>query len=209
MPSHVPWRISFLIESEGLNTIKLKGLFSAILSFSSAQNRLISDSVNLLKYLQLNTDDAIVRLRVVATTWAQKGKLPLLRRRNSELVKAIQGWGSTDVSEICGDPFAGFVSSMLATTLNSAAVPSVAPLCRCHYYVAYYQPASPWQTGALLFRSPDGKPWPFQPGSTQQTTWIDLVYARPGSGKSVLSNAIKFSTLSFWRIIASTTHCHY
>ena len=47
--------------------------------------------------------------------------------------------------------------------------------------------------GALLFRSPDGKPWPFQPGSTQQTTWIDLVYARPGSGKSVLSNAINLA----------------
>ena len=193
LPSHIPWRISFLIESEGLNTIKLKGLLSAILSFSSAQNRLISDSVNLLKYLQLNTDDAIVRLRVVATTWAPEGEIPLLRRRSSELVKAIQGWGSTDVSEICGDPFAGFVSSMLATTLNSAAVPSVAPLTDVVTMLPITRPASPWQQGALLFRSPDGKPWPFQPGSTQQTTWIDLVYARPGSGKSVLSNALNLA----------------
>ncbi|WED43630.1 type IV secretion protein IcmB [Legionella cardiaca] len=193
LPSHVPWRISFLIESEGLNTLKLKGLLSAILSFSSAQNRLISDSVNLLKYLQLNTDDVIVRLRVVATTWAPEEQLPLLRRRSSELVKAIQGWGSTDVSEICGDPFAGFVSSMLATTLKSAAVPSVAPLSHVITMLPITRPASLWDTGALLFRTPDGKPWPFQPGSTQQTTWIDLVYARPGSGKSVLSNALNLA----------------
>lgn len=193
LPSHIPWRISFLIESEGLNTIKLKGMLSAILSFSSAQNRLISDSVNLLKYLQLNSDDAIVRLRVVATTWAPEGEISLLRRRGSELVKAIQGWGSTDVSEVCGDPFAGFVSSMLATTLNSAAVPSVAPLTDVISMLPITRPASPWDTGALLFRSPDGKPWPFQPGSTQQTTWIDLVYARPGSGKSVLSNALNLA----------------
>lgn len=193
LPSHVPWRISFLIESEGLSTIKLKGLLSAILSFSSAQNRLISDSVNLLKYLQLNTDEAIVRLRVVATTWAPESLLPLLRRRSSELVKAIQGWGSTDVSEICGDPFAGFVSTMLASTLNSAAVPSVVPLSDVMTMLPITRPASPWKTGALLFRSPDGKPWPFQPGSTEQTTWIDLVYARPGSGKSVLSNAINLA----------------
>lgn len=91
LPSHVPWKISFLLESEGLSTIKLKGLLAAILSFSSAQNRLISDSVNLLKYIQLNTDEAIVRLRVVATTWAPEGNIPLLRRRSSELVKAIEG----------------------------------------------------------------------------------------------------------------------
>jgi intracellular multiplication protein IcmB len=193
LPTHVPWRISFLLESEGLSTIKLKGLLASILTFSSAQNRLISDSVNLLKYLQLNTDDSMVRLRVVATTWAPEGKIPLLRRRSSELVKAIQGWGSTDVTEICGDPFAGFVSSMLATTLNSAAVPSVAPLSTVVSMLPITRPASPWEYGALLFRSPDGKPWPFQPGSTQQTTWIDLIYARPGSGKSVLSNALNLA----------------
>ncbi|HHQ8861627.1 TPA: type IVB secretion system protein IcmB/DotO [Legionella pneumophila] len=193
LPSHVPWKISFLLESEGLSTIKLKGLLAAILSFSSAQNRLISDSVNLLKYIQLNTDEAIVRLRVVATTWAPEGNIPLLRRRSSELVKAIEGWGSTDASEICGDPFAGFVSSMLATTLNSSAVASVAPLSDVISMLPITRPASPWKTGALLFRTPDGKPWPFQPGSTEQTTWIDLVYARPGSGKSVLSNALNLA----------------
>lgn len=193
LPAHIPWKISFLLESEGLSTIKLKGLLSAILSFSSAQNRLISDSVNLLKYLQLNTDESIVRLRVVATTWAPEGNIPLLRRRSSELVKAIEGWGSTDVSEICGDPFAGFVANMLATTLNSPAVSAVAPLSDIIAMLPITRPASPWKHGALLFRSPDGKPWPFQPGSTEQTTWIDLVYARPGSGKSVLSNALNLA----------------
>ncbi|WP_367606354.1 type IV secretion protein IcmB [Legionella sp. W05-934-2] len=189
LPSHIPWKMAFLVESEGLNTVKLKGLLSAILSFSSAQNRLISDSVNLLKYLELNTDEAVVRLRVVASTWAPENDLSLLRRRSSELVKAIQGWGSTDVSEMCGDPFEGFVSNMLAATVSSSAVPSVAPLTDVISMLPITRPASPWRTGALLFRSPDGKPWPFQPGSTRQTTWIDLVYARPGSGKSVLSSA--------------------
>lgn len=189
LPTHVPWRICFLLESEGLNTIKLKGLLASILSFSSANNRLISDAVNVLKYININTDEAVIRLRVIATTWALEGELSLLRRRSSELVKAIQGWGSTDVSEICGDPFAGFAASMLATTLENPAVPSVAPLSDVISMLPITRPASPWQTGALLFRSPDGKTWPFQPGSSQQTTWIDLVYARPGSGKSVLSSA--------------------
>lgn len=189
VPTHVPWRISFLIESEALNTIGLKGMLTSVLSFSSPQNRLISDSVNLLKYINLNTDESIVRLRVVATTWSNQGEEDLLRRRESELVKAIQGWGSTEVSEMCGDPFAGFVASMLATTTNSPAVPTIAPLSAVISMLPITRPASPWDVGALLLRSPDGKLWPFQPGSNKQTTWIDLVYARPGSGKSVLSSA--------------------
>ena len=189
LPTHIPWRISFLLESEGLNTLKFKGMLASVLSFSSVNNRLISDSVNLLKYVNVNTDESVVRLRVVATTWAPEENFPLLRRRSSELAKAIQGWGTTDVSEICGDPFQGFAAGMLATTMSSPAVPSVAPLSDVVSMLPITRPASPWDTGALLFRSPDGKPWPFQPGSSLQTTWIDLVYARPGSGKSVLSSA--------------------
>lgn len=193
LPTHIPWRISFLMDSDGLSTMRLKGLLSAILSFTSAQNRLISDSVNLLKYVQLNSDNAIVRLRVTATTWAPENDIPLLRRRVSELVKAMEGWGSTEVSEVCGDPFAGLVSSMLGVSKNSAAVPAVAPLNDVIYMLPLTRPASPWAKGALLLRSPDGKLWPFQPGSPEQTTWIDLIYARPGSGKSVLSNALNLA----------------
>jgi intracellular multiplication protein IcmB len=189
LPTHVPWRITFLIESEGLSTLKFKAALSTILSFSSGQNRLISDSMNLLKYLDLNTDQSIVKLRVVATTYAPENNLALLRRRSSELVKAIQGWGTTEVSEICGDPFEAYVSTCLATSLSNPAVASVAPMSDILKMMPWTRPASPWEYGALLFRSPDGKPWPFQPGSNLQTTWIDLIYARPGSGKSVLSNA--------------------
>ncbi len=193
LPAHIPWRISFMLNSDGLSTIKLKGLLSAILSFTSQQNRLISNSVNLLKYLQLNSDEALIRLRVAASTWAPEGKMGLLRRRASELSKAIQGWGSTEVSEISGDPFGGVVSSMLGMTTNNLGTACVAPLSQVVSMLPISRPASSWTQGALLFRSPDGKLWPFQPGSTQQTTWIDLCYARPGSGKSVLSNALNLA----------------
>lgn len=193
LAAHIPWRISFFIESEGLKTIKLKSVLASILSFSSAENRLLSDANNLLKYIEINTDDAVVRLRVASVTWAPEGNIPLLRTREAELAKAIQGWGSCDVSEVSGDPFAGAVSSMLGVTTNSVATPTIAPLSQVTYMLPITRPASPWRTGAQLFRTPDGKPWPFQPGSSEQTTWIDLVYARPGSGKSVLSNTLNLA----------------
>jgi len=190
LPTNIPWRINFMLESEGLSTMKFKATLSSILSFSSGQNRLISDSYNLLKYLQLNTDESIIKLKVIASTYAPEGKLSLLRQRSSELMKAIQGWGSTDVSEICGDPYEGFIGSCLAVSMQNPAVASVAPLSDVLRMMPWTRPASPWENGSILFRSVDGKPWPFQPGSNLQTTWIDLIYARPGSGKSVLSNAL-------------------
>lgn len=188
-----PWRISFLLESGGLSSIGLKSALSSILSFSSPQNRLLNGAIDLLRYININTDDAIVKLRVTASTWAEEGDIRTLRNRAAILAKAIEGWGSCNVSEVCGDAFAGIVSSMLGVSSHSVAVPSIAPLSDVLYMLPFFRPSSPWKQGALLLRSPDGKPWPYQPGSSEQTTWIDIIYARPGSGKSVLSNAINLA----------------
>lgn len=193
LPTRVPWRMSFLIESGGLGILSFKSAMSAILSFTSAQNGLIHDAVKLLRNIDVNTDDAVVKLQVSFSTWAPEGNLRLLRTRTAELAKAIEGWGTCQVSEVSGDVFAGAASSLLGFTANSIATPSVAPLSDVVYMLPFTRPASAWSYGALLLRSPDGKPWPYQPGSAQQTTWIDLMYARPGSGKSVLSNAINLA----------------
>ncbi|MBU0743824.1 MAG: type IV secretion protein IcmB [Gammaproteobacteria bacterium] len=193
LPMHIPWRVSFLVDGDGLASLKLKSALTSVLSWTSAQNRLINDSVNLLKYIDLHTDNAVVRLRVSLSTWAPEGDIRLLRTRSSQLVKAIEGWGSCDVSEVSGDAFAGVMSTAMGMSCSSIATPSIAPLSEVLYMLPFFRPSSPWQNGAILFRSPDGKPWPYQPGSTQQTTWIDLIYARPGSGKSVLSNAINLA----------------
>lgn len=193
LPMRIPWRISFLIDGNGLGSIRLKKMLTSVLSWTSAQNRLINDSVNLLKYVELHTDDAVVKLRVAACTWASEGDIRSLRTRASQLAKAIEGWGSCDVSEVSGDAFDGFVSTAMGVSCSNIATTSVAPLSDALYMLPFFRPSSPWRYGAILFRSPDGKPWPYQPGSSQQTTWIDLVYARPGSGKSVLSNAMNLA----------------
>lgn len=191
--TQVPWRISFFVESDGLASIKLKSTIAAVLSFASAQNRLLSDAAEMLHHIQVNTDDAVVKLRVSLSTWAPVDQQSLLRARTAELARAVEGWGTCGVSEICGDAFAGAVSSMLGVTTENVATASVAPLSEVIYMLPFTRPSSPWSSGAVLLRSTDGKPWPYQPGSTQQTTWIDLLYARPGSGKSVLSNTINLA----------------
>lgn len=193
LQTRIPWRMSFMVDGGGLSSLRIKSSLASVLAFSSAQNRLINDSTNLLNYIDLNTDDAVVKLRVSAATWAPEGDIRMLRTRTSQLAKAIEGWGSCEVSEVSGDPFAGIVSSMLGVSSKSVAQPSVASLTDVIYMLPLFRPSSPWRNGALLFRSPDGKPWPYQPGSARQTTWIDLVFARPGSGKSVLSNAINLA----------------
>ncbi len=191
--ANIPWRISFMLESNGIVSLNAKATLAAILSFAGENNGLMADSRTLLNFIQTNTDDAVIKLQVALCTWAPADNIALLRTRAAELAKAVQGWGHCEVAEISGDPFGATLSSALALTSNCIATPSVAPLSDVAYMLPITRPASPWHHGAILFRSPDGKPWPYQPGSSLQTTWIDLMYARPGSGKSVLSNAINLA----------------
>lgn len=190
LPTQVPWRMSYQLDSCGLDAVRFKALISSILSFASKHNGLISDATKMLQHLEVNSDTPVIKLRVALTTWAPADNLRLLRIRTAELVKAVQGWGSCEVAELCGDPFSGFVSTLPAVSPVNVANTSAAPLDDVVSMLPFTRPASTWAYGSLIFRSPDGKPWPFQPGSSQQTTWIDLLYARPGSGKSVLSNAL-------------------
>ena len=193
LPTEVPWRISYLIESGGLATQKFKAMMASILSWTSQHNALVHDAAKYLNDVEVNTDDAVVKLQVSLATWAEDNDVRLLRTRSAELAKAVEGWGTCEVSEVSGDVFAGVSSSIMGFSANSVATPSIAPLSDAVYMLPFTRPASSWETGALLLRSPDGKPWPYQPGSSQQTTWIDLMFAKPGSGKSVLSNALNLA----------------
>ena len=46
-----------------------------------------------------------------------------------------------------------------------------------------------------MLRTPDGKLWPYQTGSSLTTTWFDLIFAQPGAGKSVLMNSLNLGTI--------------
>ena len=63
LQTQIPWRISFSIESDGLGYASVRSAIASVLTITSSQNRLISDSLKLLQYINLNTDDAVVRFK--------------------------------------------------------------------------------------------------------------------------------------------------
>src|SRR5207244_5627965 len=117
----------------------------AILSWTAAQNALVHDAAKLLRDIETNTDDAVVKLQVSLATWAPEGNIRLLRTRSAELAKAVEGWGTCEVSEVSGDVFAGVASSILGFTVNSVATPSVSPLSDVGYMFPFTPPASAWR----------------------------------------------------------------
>lgn len=188
----IPWRISFMLGGAGMSAMRWKEMAVTFLKFTSLDNKMINQGIKELKDLQMK-QEAIVKIQIALTTWADKGQVDLLRKRRQILARAFEGWGSCEVSEVTGDPVAGFMSSAMGVSQKSIGSISAAPLFDVIKMLPLSRPSSVWDRGAVLFRSPDGKILPFQPGSSKQTTWISLAFARPGSGKSVLMNVTSFA----------------
>lgn len=183
-----PWRISYSIESDGISAVSLRGLFASILGFTSGDNKLLNNAVQTLKDLKSEHNQTIVKVRIAFCTWGRKGQEPEVERQLSELSRTLESWGSCLVSEVTGDPVGGMISTTVGATYNSVATESAAPLGAMTFMMPFGRPSSPWKKGSVLFLSPDMKLIPYQPGSSEQTTWITLIFAKPGSGKSVLMN---------------------
>lgn len=191
--SRMPWRATFLIESGGLGMLAFNNLVAALFGWTNSDNRLVKDASEEIRDLVRHQGELDVKLRIDFATWAPKGERKLLATRSSQLARAIQGWGGAEVREVSGDAMQGFVSSTLALSLNSVATPSCAILGDVTQMLPLYRPASPWEDGAVLFRTPDGKLFPYQPNSPEQSSWINLIYAEPRSGKSVTGNQINLA----------------
>lgn len=187
MNRNLPWRASFLIEGDGLSAVGFKKMVAAILGFASGDNKLINQSIDKLMELK-NMAETIVKIRACFCTWGSANDKEEVGRRASDLARAIEAWGSCDVCEVTGDPLAGLASSALGFSYSSIGTAAAAPLKDVLSMMPLARPSSPWKSGAVTFRSPDGKLLPYQPGSSIQTTWISLIFAKPGSGKSVLLN---------------------
>ncbi len=183
-----PWRISFLLEGDGLSAVSSRATFASILGFVSGNNRLLNSGVKVLRELSDNYNQTVIKIRISFCTWGRKGTESAVESNLSNLSRAVQSWGSCLVSEVTGDPLAGVISSALGVTSGSVATTSAAPLGAISFMLPLSRPSSAWRSGAVLLVSPDSKLMPYQPGSSQQTTWIQLIFAKPGSGKSVLMN---------------------
>lgn len=189
----LPWRISFLVESGRTGLWDFKNLAAMIFKWSNRTNAQIQRAIESVRVAERDEGRTRVRLRIDLATWATAGDRRLLEQRASQLARAVEGWGRPEVLEISGDPVQGLLASGPGATLNSVATPALALLDDVTHFLPLYRPASPWTHGAIQFRSPDGKIWSFQPNSPVQSSWINLIYAEPRSGKSVLANKINLA----------------
>jgi intracellular multiplication protein IcmB len=186
----VPWRAALVVEGGGKTGMMLKEIGATFLAMFPT-NADLRRAFAALREAREQENHISVKLRASFATWAPAGETRTLRRRVATLGQRIEGWGNCRGTTIAGDPLEGAMSSVPGLALASTATPSLALLGDVMAMLPWQGSRSPWKEGSVLFRRPDGVIWPYDPaGGSMRPSVVDLFVAPPGSGKSVLANAI-------------------
>jgi intracellular multiplication protein IcmB len=190
----IPYRVSMLIEPDGLGGQSFKSTIASILSFTCSDNKRFKNALEKLQDASL-AGETIVKLRVGFDTWTNKhhaNALDKLRSQASILAGSVQAWGTCDVTENIGDPMLGVCATIPGLMDRSPAPASAAPLTDVIKMMPM-RPYAIWADGSFLLRTPDGKIMPYSPLSSQQAAWIEIASAPQGAGKSVTLSAMNLA----------------
>ncbi len=199
-PSPMSWRCRFLIEPGGLQAIRLKEQIARLFAFAApVRNVRIRNAVAALREID-GAGDTIIRLRISFATWTRVAEEAELRRRVAILQRAAEQWGNLSTDSLSADPLATVLSTSAGLGPESTAPAAAAPLSAALAMLPISRQASPWAKGSVIFRTEDGKMWPYQPGSSLQNSWAEIYCGTPGSGKSVAMHAINRACLTSPRV---------
>ncbi len=190
--AEIPHRISFMIEGGGGAATSLRSSIATMLSVTNAVNKQIKYSLEGLQHL--SRSEPVAKLRISIATWAPANNLKLIQDRLSVIVQSLESWGYCQASEFSGDPLDCVMSSAMGIHCAGTAPTAIAPLFEIMKMLPWQRPSSPFARGSMLFRTPDGKVWPYQTGTSLTTTWFDIIFAQPGAGKSVMMNTLNLGT---------------
>lgn len=189
----IPFRISFLIEGGGAEATMFRAFAATMMGPTNAVNKQIKFSLEGLQAMARS--EPVVSFRCSFATWCSVEKKDAIIDQLSILIQSVESWGYTQVSEFSGDPLECVMSSAMGVMCAGTAPTGVAPMYEIMKLLPWQRPSSPFNQGAILFRTPDGKVWPYQTGTNLTTTWFDLIFAQPGAGKSVLLNTLNLGTI--------------
>lgn len=183
-----PWAIAFDLDGSGSQALNVKVGLTAMLRFTDfggTTNRTIVEAGRGMQRLLEKEPGA--RLRICLSTWAPKDKQSLLSHRVEMLLASVQGWGECEVKIEMSDPAQGLVSTLPGVGFYNVGTTALPPLKDSIKMLPLTRPASPWDEGGILYRTFDGKIWPYQPASSKQESCIDVYIALPRQGKTVLA----------------------
>lgn len=196
----MPFRIAFHFEDiEGASGFGLRKVLAGLASWTSPTTKNLFQALRTLQEIHERDVDTVCKARIIATTWVEPGEPPeILEQRRSFLVRALMSWGDALVMEAPHNPMRALAETVPGMTMRAVVPPAtLAPLTHAAAMLPFHRTAPIFSRGESVFLSTDGKLMPHEAFSADQNFWLSLIYATPGSGKSVLLNRLNYDFTAY------------
>lgn len=175
----ISWRCSMLVESGGFTGQVLREQLARLLAGTApTHNGRIKESFDRLRKTD-GDGNTVVRWRASFTAWTLADDIATLRAHVASLQEMVRSWGNSQTNSVVGDPLDCVMSSALGLSTASTAESCAADLLDVLAMAPLARPACPWERGSIVFRTSDGKPFPYQPGSSKQNASVDIMVGTP------------------------------
>lgn len=184
----VPMRISYTLVSGSQSIQTSKMTKSSLTTFVAKTNPISSEILKACnkttKFIQ--EGGCAVECYMSVTVWGDNETET--NTRFKAVQSALRGWGG-ERQRMCSFPIEGLLSSLPGYSSRPVGRASNDSIETAFSSAPIIRPASPWDSGVLLYITPDGKPWPIDFDSTQ-SHHLNLVSGSMGSGKSVQAGVL-------------------
>ncbi|MBZ6078944.1 hypothetical protein [Microvirga puerhi] len=196
--SKIPFRVTFHWEG-GEFKAGLKQVLAGLLAWASPVNKNYFKNIKAMEELAKGDKETFVLGRVIAATWTEPHEsAEVLESRRSLLVRSLGSWGDPLVTDIPSSPMRALTESVAGMTTRATVAPETTiPISAFSYMMPFHRPATAFESGQTLFITPEGRLFPFEVFSARQNFWLMIIYATPGSGKSVLLNRMNFDMAAY------------
>jgi intracellular multiplication protein IcmB len=203
-----PFRIAFTLTPNGLAGDYIASVLASTLSWVPGNNGQIKASRDSLKkYIKNETHAAVCGLSITASTWAPLKRVIQSDRqsvtyntleiesRSNKLQTAFSNWGSSQAATSFGDPVEVLYSTIPGMNSGHVSLATPAPIKDVCALLPTSRTVTPWSSGAMLYRSPDGTAYPYAQTSSKQSAGVTLIFGPMGYSKTSTINALNLAFL--------------
>ena len=190
----IPFRMMMDISSghkKFISVLSRKKLMATLLKITNGNNKQIKEATEELLERYSKDVDVAMETSIVFLTWAETPEEANNNREN--IISNLQSWGGFIGISDFGDPYLSSLKTIPNFTNKKAASNFIYGLSEIVSILPFTRPASPWDYSSFLLYTKDKKMYPYLSGSSKQASWLELIDAKPGSGKSLFLNAMCIS----------------
>ncbi|MGF1827235.1 hypothetical protein [Vibrio splendidus] len=179
----IPMRIQYSLVS-GSGSIKTaKGTKSSLTTFVARTNPISSSIMKACNQTIefIRSGGCAVNCYLSVTLWGDTEDE--VTSYYKAMQTALRGWGG-ERQRLCSFPTEGILSSLPGYSAKPIGRSSSDSLEQSMISAPLVRPVSPWNSGVMLYLTPDAKPWPMD-FDDKQSHHLNVVTGAMGSGKSV------------------------